>query len=370
MQQNLPKLIVLLGPTASGKTDLAISLAKKFRGEVVNADSRNIYRGMFIGTASPFSPKAKKELGIRNNELRIRGVRHHLFHYVEPWEEYSVGQYKQDAMVAINDIIARGKTPILVGGTGLYIWAVVDNLEIPEVPPSPKLRKQLMKPSFVLHLHSKLGLGDKTLSFGLRPRQKLSVGNNTLLNLLFNILAKLDPKAVNFVQKDNPRRVIRALEVILTTGKKFSELRQKGAPLYKVLQIGIKAPIAKLDRRIDARVDEQIKQGLVQETRKCHSHILENVRMNPRPSPSSKRGMSKEGERVWRLPSMTSLGYRQIGMFLRGEVAREEAIRILKRDTRRYARRQMTWFRRDKRIKWLEGKEKIERTLDSFLKKK
>lgn len=326
MKTGLPKILVLLGPTASGKSDLAINLAKKFNGEIVNADSRSIYRGMLIGTASPFAQSAKKVSSFKFQASRIK---HHLFHFVDPWKTYSVGQYKQDAIKVVNGIIARGKVPILVGGTGLYIWAMVDNLQIPEVPPNLELRKKL----------------------------ELKIKKQGL-NFLWKQLIRLDPEAAKFVQKDNPRRVIRALEVILTTGKKFSDLRQKGKPLYNALQVGLKIPRQELYKKIDERVDQQIKDGLVEETKRllkkiCYSNVLKNI------------GITN----IWDLSSTTSLGYRQIGMYLRGEALLEEVARILKRDTRRYARRQVTWFKRDKRIKWLSANKIILRT-KKFLEEK
>ncbi len=458
--KKLPKIIAIVGPTASGKTDLAIFLAKKFNGEIVNADSRSIYKGMYIGTASPFAKVSEakprrilqvdgywlKEGGLASTltevSLRHKSISHHLFHFVEPWEAYSVGQYKQDAIKAMNDILARGKVPILVGGTGLYIWAIVDNLEIPEVLPNEKLRQQLMKPSFVLRLRQKLGF-DKVNPYHNPPPRRGGGRRGSvteaveiqLRELLWDTLIRLDPEAASFVQKDNPRRVIRALEVILTINKslnfvvvrhlaeqkfgldasqggqtsiiKFSDLRKTSPPLFWVLQIGVKKPRQELYKKIDARVEEQIKQGLVRETKRNHFHIQKNVKIAKKLSFGLRLQQKlsfdqQEWERVWQLPSMTSLGYRQIGMYLRAletepcvapacpassdaAVAEarpqknkrsaldkkrllDEAIRILKRDTRRYSRRQMTWFRRDKRIIWLADKKKTETVVRNFLK--
>jgi tRNA dimethylallyltransferase len=289
MKNSKAKLIVICGPTASGKTKISLRLAKVFSGEIIAADSRTIYKGMDIGTAKPTLEEKK-------------GTPHYMIDIVRPDQEFTMAQFKQKAVKIIRDIQKRGKIPFLVGGTGLYISSIVDNLQIPRVPPNKKLRKKLEK---------------QIAKYGL--------------NKLWKKLIKLDPEAKKFVQKENPRRVIRALEVIYKTKKPFSQLRQKGQPLFNVLQIGVKMPQEKLEQRINQRVDLMIKQGLVKEIEK----LLKKY------SPD--------------LPAMSGIGYHEIIKYLQGQISLEEAIKLIKQDTRRYARRQMTWFKRDKRIKWVKN---------------
>jgi tRNA dimethylallyltransferase len=297
----LPKLIVILGPTASGKTDLSLKLAKKFKGEIVNADSRQIYRGMNIGTGKVVDKN---------------GVKHYLLDIVNPDEEFTLADYKKQAVVAIRDILKRGKVPLLVGGTGLYIQAIVDNLEIPAVPPNKKLRAQFEK----------------------------EIKKSGALVKWYKKLLKLDPGAAKVVDAKNPRRIIRALEVCLATGKPFSKLREKGEPLFDVLQIGINLPRQKLYENIDQRVEQMIKDDLVGETKK----LLKKYKSD--------------------LPSMSGIGYREVGDYLNGVYGISEAAQRIKFRTHAYARRQMTWFRRDKRIKWIKNYKEAENKIKKWLK--
>jgi len=296
----LPKLIVILGPTASGKTDLSLKLAKKFKGEIVNADSRQIYKGMDIGTGKVADKK---------------GVKHYLLDVIDPDEEFTLADYKKQAVVAIRDILKRGKVPFLVGGTGLYIQSVVDNLNIPAVPPNKKLREQFEK---------------ETKKPGALAKW-------------YKKLLKLDPGAAKVVDAKNPRRIIRALEVCLATGKQFSKLREKGEPLFNVLQIGINLPRQKLYEKIDQRVEQMIKDGLVSETKKLFK------KYNPE------------------LPSMNGIGYKEMGEPLNGKYDLAEAAQKIKYRTHAYARRQMTWFRRDKRIKWIKNYKEAEKKIGKWL---
>ncbi|MBU1146459.1 tRNA (adenosine(37)-N6)-dimethylallyltransferase MiaA [Patescibacteria group bacterium] len=296
----LPKLIVILGPTASGKTDLSLKLAKKFKGEIVNADSRQIYKGMDIGTGKVEDKK---------------GVRHYLLDIINPDEEFTLADYKKKAVAAIRDILKRGKTPFLVGGTGLYIQSVIDNLEIPAVPPNKKLRAQFEK----------------------------EIKKSGALAKWYKKLLKLDPGARNVVDANNPRRVIRALEVCLATGRQFSKLRERGEPMFDALQIGIILPREKLYEKIDDRVDEMIKEGLVNETKK----LLKKYNSD--------------------LPSMSGIGYKEIGDYLGGKNDLAEAVQKIKFRTHAYARRQMTWFRRDKRIKWIKNYKEAEKKVGKWL---
>jgi len=216
---------------------------------------------------------------------------------VDPDIDSSLADYKKLALSVINDIFSRGKLPIVVGGTGLYIWALVDNLDIPKAEPNKELRKKL-------------------------ERKKLPE--------LAAMLAKIDPATAQKIDLQNPRRVIRSLEVFILSGESFFTRKAKPAPIFDALEIGIDLPREELYARIDARVDKQLEEGLLEETKKL------------------------EKKYGWHLPSMSGIGYKQMGFYLRGETTLNEATDILKRDTRRYAKRQMTWFRRDKKIKWLK----------------
>lgn len=336
MAKKLPKIIVVLGPTASGKTDLGIFLAKKFGGEVINADSRQVYKGMDIGTAK-VAPKLKTQNSKLKNkeEYIVDGVPHHLIDIVNPEEEFTLSDFKKLALVKIDDILKRGKLPIIVGGTGLYIQAIVDNLDIPKVAPDKKLRAEL----------EKLTLAELV--------EKLKIA---------------DPEAYTKVDLQNPRRVLRALEVVLTTGQSFVRQQTKSAPLFDVLQIGLKWPREELYNRINQRVDVQIKNGLVDEVRDLSSMLQKKLTQGC--FGNSPRAPSwKEGE-VWRLPSMSGIGYRQFKDYLEGKSVLAEAMEKLKRDTRNYAKKQETWFKRDQRILWLKGETALveaEKIADNFI---
>ncbi len=288
-------LVLIVGPTAVGKTALSIRLAERFGGEIVSADSRQIYRGMDIGTA-----KATPEERAR--------VPHHLLDIVSPDRWYTVAEFQEAATRAIADIHKRGRLPFLVGGSGLYVRAVAEGLEIPRVPPNPELRAEL----------EALAAKDPD---ALRAR-----------------LAELDPQAAVQIDPRNVRRVIRALEVCLTTGRPISQLQTKRPPHYRMLWIGLTLPRAELYRRIDARVERMIQLGLVDEVRRL-----------------AQQGYS------WDAPAMTGVGYRQIGAYLRGECSLDDAVRDIKRATRRFVRQQANWFRADdSRIHWLRSDENAE----------
>jgi tRNA dimethylallyltransferase len=290
-EESLPRLIVILGPTAAGKSGLGIALALRFNGEIVSADSRQVYRGMDIGTAK-VTP-AERAL-----------VPHHLLDIADPQYPYSVAQFQQVAISAINDILLRGRVPFLVGGSPHYVQAVVDNLAMPQVPPQRELRAALES----------------------RP----------LADLLAQ-LAELDPLSAATIDRNNPRRVQRALEVCLVTGRPFSEQRVAGEPLYATLLLGISWPRPELYARIDARIDARIQQGLVQEV----------------------EGLLAQGLTHERLDAL-GLEYRFVSRLLRGEFADEaEMVQRLKYATHDFVRRQLTWFRKDQRIEWIEGGDKM-----------
>jgi len=216
------KLIVILGPTASGKSNLAVKLAKQFKGEIVSADSRQIYQEMDIGTAKI----TKKEMA---------NVPHHLIDIIKPNQEFSLAQFQKKAVKIIKDIQKRDKLPFLVGGTGLYIQSIVDNLQIPETKPNKKLRNKL---------------------------------ENKTNQELYNQLKKLDPEALKIIDFNNKRRLIRALEVCLKTKKTFSSQRQKDKPLFDILQIGLNPGINTIDKRINQRTKQMLKAGLIEEVKK------------------------------------------------------------------------------------------------------
>ncbi len=299
----LPKIIAILGPTASGKTGLSLKLAKKFNGEIINADSRQIYKGMDIGTGKIIDKK---------------GIKHYLLDVAKPDEEFTLANYKKRAEAAIKNILKHGKVPFLVGGTGLYIQAVIDNLEIPAVLPNNKLRAELER------------------DLQKAAKSKIKNQKSKILDKWYKKLLKLDPGAAKVVDKNNPRRIIRALEVSLATGKPFSKLREKGEKIFDVLQIGITLPRKKLYERIDKRVDQMIKEGLARETKK----LLKKYK------PS--------------LPSMSGIGYKEMGDYLNGNYNLGEAAQKIKFRTHAYARRQITWFKKDKRIKWVKNYKEAE----------
>lgn len=300
-----PKLIVILGPTASGKSEWAIKLAKKFNGEIISADSRQIYRGMDIGTAKPFDRG---------------GVPHHLIDNVNPEEEFTVAQYKKMAIEKIKEIQSQGKIPFLVGGTGLYIQAVVDNLEIPKVVPSQALRRKLEEKS---------------------------------TEELFEDLKRLDPKTAQIIDRKNKRRLIRALEVKILSGISFVSAKKIGEPLFDTLQIGIKISREKLYKNIDKRVEEQIEQGLESEVSNIYEELSKKM----------------PEEKIWQLPSMSGICYQEFKEYLEGKIDLPEVIKLIQLHCRQYARRQLTWFKRDKRIHWVKNLEETEKLISEFLVK-
>lgn len=290
-------LVVILGPTASGKSALGIALAQRFNGEIVSADSRQVYRGMDIGTAK-VTP-AEQAL-----------VPHHLLDIANPQDIYTVSQFQHDAIDAIDGIIARGRQPFLVGGSAHYIQVVVDNLDIPHVPPQPALRAELEA----------------------RP-----------LTDLLTQLEKLDPQSAATIDRNNLRRVQRALEVCLVTGKPFSEQRGMKLPLYESLLLGIQWPRDVLYKRIDIRIDERMGQGLMREVKELLAGGLEHARLEE-----------------------MGLEYRFVSRWLRGEfVSEAEMVQRLKYATHDFVRRQLSWFRKDQRIQWIDGENNMEQEAET-----
>ncbi len=318
------KIVAIVGPTASGKTALAIRLAKKYNGEIVSADSRQIYRGMDIGTAKPLRQnteyriqkkeyKKKKKEG-QSEDYISGGIRHHLLDIKNPDEDYSVADYKRDATRAIDAILKRGKLPILAGGTGLYVKAVIDNLTIPEVKADPRLRKRLETEI------KKEGLP-----------------------AVFQKLIALDPEAAHIVDPKNPRRVIRALEIAVATKKPFSETRKSGPPLYDAVHIGIFPGKEVLEKRIKKRTREMFGNGPARAdfSKKKSGGLVKEV----------KSLVKKYGSRC---KTFDGIGYREVIDYLDGKISPGEAEKLINKNTVAYAKRQMTWFKKDKRIRWVK----------------
>ena len=348
--KNLSKIIVILGPTAAGKTKLAIKLARKFNGEIVSADSRQVYRGFDIGTGKDLgeyilmsSPRKRGSPGcalsvdagipacagmtkVDRGKNKIKEISYHLIDIINSNQKFNVAKYKKLALRAINDILRRGKLPIIVGGTGLYISAIVDNYEIPKVKPDLKLRNKLMK----------MSLAEK-----------------------IKLLKKSDPKSLEFVDTKNSRRLGRALEVCMA-GYKFSELRQKSKPIFDCLQIGITPSKKILDECIDKRVDEMIKNGLVDETKNLIKKFSSNA------VPLQTIGYK---EIVDYLDNVDNIG-NNVGAYCNTPLQqKQKTINLIKIHTHQFAKRQMTWFKRDKRIKWVKNYRKAEILLTQFLQK-
>lgn len=288
----LPPLVAIVGPTAVGKTSLSIRLAEAIGGEVVSADSRQVYRGMDIGTA-----KATKEERAR--------APHHLVDIVSPDEPLSLAQFQELAYQAIEAILARGRVPLLVGGTGQYVMAVLEGWRIPRVPPHEELRRELYEEA------------EERGAEALHSR-----------------LAALDPQAAQSIDARNVRRVVRALEVCLVTGQPISEQQGKSPPPYRLLIIGLHLPRPELYARIDRRVEHMFEQGLEDEV----------------------RGLLVEGY-GFELPAMSGVGYGQFEGYFAGDAGLDEVQQQIKRATRRFVRHQANWFRHDDpRIHWFEAR--------------
>jgi len=299
-------LVAIVGPTGVGKSRLALRLAQAFNGEIVSADSRQVYRYMDIGTAKP-----------EPEELSL--VPHHLIDIINPDEQFSLAQYQHLAYRAIDDISGRDKLALLIGGTGQYAWAVLEGWKIPEVRPDLEYRRRL-------------------------EAKAAEHGNDRL----YQELVRIDPIAAQRIDRRNVRRIIRALEVHQSTATPLSQLQYRKAPPYKTVIIGLTMERAELYRRIDQRVDEMIHRGLVEEV----------------------RGLVNMGYDL-NLPAMSGIGYRQIGLFLKGELTLSEATEHIKFETHRFVRHQYNWFRlKDDRIKWFNiqrgGDSEITALLEKF----
>lgn len=294
----LPRIVCVVGPTSSGKTALSLKLAKQFQGEIINADARQLYRGFDIGTGKP-------------DILALPDIPHHLFNE-DPTKPLTVTEWRDKTLTCIHDIIRRGHLPILVGGTGLYIQALVDNFSIPEVPPNEQLRQELSELS---------------------------------LSALVEKLRQIDANALELIDIQNPRRVIRALEIVLSTGKSLIEQRQKGEPLVEALQIGIERTREELYARADKAVDEMLERGWMDEVKKLLA-----------------QGMTKE------MPAMSAIGYRELVDVIEGRSALVQVVPLIKQYTRNYIKRQVTWFSKDRRIHWIASSVEVDKVVLNWLK--
>ena len=296
------KLVAIVGPTAVGKSVLAVRLARTFNGEIVSADSRQIYRYMDIGTAKP---------GVEERAL----VPHHLIDILDPDQEFSVAMFQEIACHAIEDIQQRRRQAFLVGGSGLYVRVVTGGFRIPHVPPDPEFRHKM---------------------------EDIAEIEGT--DALYGELQRLDHEAAQRIDPRNVRRVIRALEVCYKTGMPFSKL-QRQKPRFDTLIIGLTTSRQDLYRRIDARVDDMIEHGLVQEMQSL-----------------AERGYSLD------MPSLSGLGYNEIGRYLRGEISLIEAMQHIKHETHRFARHQYAWFRLDDPgIQWFDVRNAMDEPIHSLV---
>ena len=288
---NKPKVIVICGPTASGKTSLSIELAKRINGEIISCDSMQIYKDMNIGTA-------------KVTEEEMQGIQHYLIDFVSPDIRYSVANYKNDAEKAIKIIINKGKIPIIVGGTGLYVDSLIYGIEYPEIKFDEKYREKLEKEA-----------------------------NEKGLEILYNKAKKIDEQAMQKISPNDRKRIMRVLEIYHATGKTKTEQeiesRKKDIKYdYKVFAINIDRE--KLYERINKRVDEMIEKGLIEEVKKLQK------KYNHFPT------------------AMQGLGYKEVVEYLQNEISKDEMIEKIKQESRRYAKRQLTWFRKNKQTRWLD----------------
>jgi len=301
------KIIVIVGPTAVGKTYISVELAKKLNTEIISADSMQIYKGMNIGTA-------------KITEEEKQGIIHHMIDIISPDEEYSVSEFKYDAEKIIDRLLSENRIPIIVGGSGLYVNSLIYDLDFGNTKSNKKLREYY---TYYYKEHGEDALYDKLL--------------------------KIDPVAAEKIHKNNIKRIIRALEVYDITGVKFSELNtdiRKNSNKYDCILIGLSMERKVLYERINQRVDEMLSKGLVDEV---NSLIKKGYRKN--------------------LVSMRGIGYKEIIEYLEGNTDYEEAVNTLKQNTRRFAKRQYTWFLKDENVKWfsVDNPSEIDKTLDSII---
>ena len=298
------KVIVICGPTASGKTKLSIELAKKINGEIISCDSMQIYKDMNIGTAKP----TKEEM---------EGIKHYLIDFVSPDKRYSVAEFKLDAKKAIKEIIKKGKTPIIVGGTGLYVNSLIYEIEFNDIKIDEEYRAVLEKEA-----------------------------NENGLEELYNRAIKIDPDAMKTISKNDRKRIIRVLEIYKQTGKTKTEQEiesRKKMPEYDYKVFAISWNREKLYNRINKRVDIMINQGLIDEVKALTKKYKE--------FPTAMQG----------------LGYKEVVEYLENRISKQEMIDKIKMETRRYAKRQLTWFRKNKETVWIDGENDIQNNINIIL---
>jgi len=305
-----PKLIAIVGPNASGKSDLAVELAHKFNGEVVSADSRQIYKGLSLSSGKV--PGRWKISGIKR-VYEYQGIRHYLIDTNSPRKRFTVQKYKQKAQKHIQEILDKGKVPIIAGGTGFYVDTVIYDVDIPKVPPNKKLRAELAKLSKEQLMHR---------------------------------LKALDPTRARNIDPNNKRRVIRSIEIVVTSQSPVPEIElfeNSGSP-YNVLKIGVGLPDDELKRRIKARLHQRLNEGMIDEIRKAHRF-----------------GIS------WRRLEELGLEFKNIARYLKGDVEYEQMIEDLLSQTWQFAKRQITWFKRDPNTIWINAPAKASQLVRDFL---
>lgn len=303
---NKKKVIVIVGPTASGKTALSIELAKKINGEIVSCDSMQIYKDMDIGSAKP-------------TQEEMQGIKHYMIDIVEPTERFSVAEYKKQAENAIEEILSKGKTPIVVGGTGLYADSLIYGIEYPQIEFDEKYREELEKQA-----ETEQGLAE-----------------------LYNEAKKIDEYAMQKISENDKKRIIRILEIYHQTGKTKTELEiesRKNEVKYDFKVFAINMDREVLYDRINKRVDMMIENGLIGE--------VENLLQKYNKFPTAMQG----------------LGYKEVEQYLNNELTKEEMIDKIKQETRRYAKRQLTWFRKNKETIWIDGQDSLKNNIDFILK--
>ncbi len=299
-----PKIIVICGPTASGKTKLSIELAKEIDGEVICCDSMQIYKDMNIGTA-------------KVTEEEMQGIKHHLVNFVSPEQRYSVANYKKDATNAIQDVLARNKVPIIVGGTGLYVDSLIYNIDYAEIETDLKYRNKLEK-----------------------------IADEEGLEKLYEMAKRIDEKAVLAISPNDKKRIIRILEIYHSTGKTKTEQEiesRKNEVPYNYLVFAINMDKEKLHERINKRVDLMIEAGLIKEV----EGLLKKYKQFP--------------------TAMQGLGYKEVVEYINGNISKQDMIEKIKNDTRKYAKRQLTWFRKNKQTIWINGLDEIQNNLKIIL---
>lgn len=298
------KVIVICGPTASGKTSLSIELAKRINGEIISCDSMQIYKEMDIGTAKPTIEE-------------MQGIKHYLMDFVSPDERYSVADYKKDAKLAIKEILQKGKVPIIVGGTGLYVDSLIYEIEYPNIEFDEEYRKKLEQ-----------------------------IAEYEGLEKLYQQAKEIDPEAIQKISENDKKRILRILEIYHATGKNKTEQEKESRKKeveydYKVY--ALKWDREKLYERINKRVDIMIEQGLIDEVK----YIYKKYEKFP--------------------TAMQGLGYKEVVEYLNQEITKEEMIDKIKQETRRYAKRQLTWFRKNKQTIWINAENELEHNIKFIL---